>query len=134
MLIVTDREPQPEALEDLSFLPQAVLVLAEHRDLVKLLVISQAKRKGVEIDSSLLLRAYENILEKFNFNSRIGEWIKKMAENGYLLSYEGFIERTALACQFFINTIGTPLTLQETWEKLEAKESITVRSKERNNT
>jgi hypothetical protein len=116
ILIVTDREPYPDALEDLSYLPQVALIIVELRDLVKLLVISQAKKKGIEIDKNLLSRTYESIIEKIGLRSKLDQWIARMSEKGYLLSCEGFVDRTAQACRFFINTIGKSLTVRQSWE------------------
>jgi hypothetical protein len=115
-VILTDKNPNPEALEDINYIPQIVLVVVELRDLVKLLVVSLAKRRGVDIDSSLLLQAYKDLIDKFALKDRIEKWAVKMANAGYLLTCEGFVDRTAQSCRFFINTTGRPLNLKEIWE------------------
>jgi len=116
VLILTDRSPHPEALEELEILPQIVLTVVEHRDLVKLLVVSLAKRRGIEIDNMLLRRSYENLFEKFGLRKRITDWIERMMKKGYLLHFEGFVGDTAKACRFFINSIGKGLSLEECWK------------------
>jgi hypothetical protein len=116
-IILTDKNPHPEALEDIQYIPQVILIVVEHRDLIKLLVISLAKRKGIEIDSSLLLRAYKSLIDKFDLKDHIEKrWIEKMTKAGYLLTYEGFIDKTAQACKFFINSMGRPMSIEEIWE------------------
>jgi tetrahydromethanopterin S-methyltransferase subunit G len=116
-VILTDKNPQPEALEDVHHIPQVVLIVVEHRDLIKMLVIALAKIKGVEIDSSLLLGAYKSLIDKFALKDHIEKkWVEKMTEAGYLLACEGFVDKTAQACRFFINSVGRPLSIQESWE------------------
>ena len=115
-VILTDKNPQPEALEDVHYIPQVVLIVVEHRDLVKLLVIALAKIKGVEVDPSLLLRAYKSLIDKFALKDHIEKkWVEKMTKAGYLLTCEGFVDKTAQACRFFINSVGRPLSIEESW-------------------
>jgi|YelNatPaOPRAMG01_1025707.scaffolds.fasta_scaffold08326_8 hypothetical protein len=115
-IVLTDKNPHPEALEDIRYIPQAVLIIVEHRDLVKLLTISLAKIKGVEVDSSLLLRVYKDLIDKFALRNHLEKWVERMTSAGYLLTCEGFVDKTAQACRFFINSVGKPLSIQESWE------------------
>jgi hypothetical protein len=115
ILILTDSSPYPEVLEELEFLPQIVLVVAELRDLIKLLVISFAQKRGIDVDNSLLSRAYRMIFEKFGLKEQIEKWTERMAKMGYLLYFEGFSSDTVKACRFFINSIGKDLALDECW-------------------
>jgi hypothetical protein len=116
ILILTDSRPRPEVLEELEFLPQIVLVVVELRDLIKLLVISLAQRRGIDIDNSLLLRAYGMIFEKFGLKEQIEKWTERMAKKGYLLYFEGFSGDVVKACRFFINSIGENIALDECWK------------------
>jgi hypothetical protein len=116
VLILTDSTPHSEALEELEFLPQIILAVVELRDLIKLLVISFAQRRGISIDSTLLSRAYRMMFEKFGLREQIAKWMEKMARRGYLLNFEGFSGDTAKACRFFINSIGEDLPLDKCWE------------------
>jgi hypothetical protein len=116
-IILTDKTPHSELLERInSNIPQIVLVMVEHRDLVKLLTISLAIRRGVEIDSSLLSQTYKDLIDKFALKDHIEKWITKMANAGYLITCEGFLGRTAQACRFFINSTGRPMGIEEIWE------------------
>jgi hypothetical protein len=116
IVILTDKKPSQEVLEYIQNIPQIVLVGAEHRDLVKLLVISLAEIRGEEIDKSLLNRTYRGLIDKFDLKALIEKWIENMSTKGYLLTCEGFVDKTALACRFFINTLGKPMTIEESCE------------------
>jgi hypothetical protein len=115
-LILTDIATHPEALEELEFLPQIVLIVGELRDLIKLLVISFAQKRGISIDPTLLSRAYGMMFEKFGLREQIVKWLERMSRKGYLLHFEGFSGDTAKACRFFINSIGEDLGLDKCWE------------------
>jgi hypothetical protein len=117
VIILTDKTPRQEDLDYIEKnIPQIVVVNVEHRDLVKLLVISLAKSRGEEIDESLLNRAYKSLIDKFALRRRIERWIERMSREGYLLIFEGFVGETTLACRFFINTLGKPVTIKESCE------------------
>jgi len=115
-LILTDSSPHPDALDELEFLPQIILTVVELRDLIKLLVISFAQKRGISIDSALLSRAYGIMFEKFGLREQILNWLERMARRGYFLNFEGFSGDTAKASRFFINSIGEDLALDKCWE------------------
>ncbi|MEM2851504.1 MAG: hypothetical protein QXW18_06860 [Candidatus Bathyarchaeia archaeon] len=113
ILIVTDKSLDKEILVELQLWPQIVAVVAEHRDLVKLLVIALAENKGVDIDRTLLSRTYSNLFDKLGFSNQIENWMERMAAKGYLITFEAFVSETVKACRFFINTAGKYCSLEE---------------------
>jgi len=115
-ILLTDVNPKPEVLEELEFLPQIILVVTELRQLVRLLVISFARNRGIPIDSSLLQKAYSDIFDKLGLREQIIKWVERMRKQGYLLRFEGFVGDTVKACRFFINSMGKDLTLEKCWE------------------
>jgi len=117
VLIITDRSPSSEVLEELETLPQILITTIEQRDMVKLLVISLAKKRGEDIDKNLLQRAYTIMFEKFGLREQILKWLERMSEKGYILDFEGFVDRSVNACRFFINSLGKTLTLEDCWKQ-----------------
>jgi len=117
VLIVTDRSPSSDVLEELEALPQIIITTVEQRDIVKLLVISLAKKRGEDIDKNLLQRAYTIMFEKFGLREQMTRWLERMLEKGYILDFEGFVDRSVNACRFFINSIGKTLTLNDCWKQ-----------------
>lgn len=117
ILIITDRHPPSDVLEEIEALPQILITTVEQRDIAKLLVIALAKKRGEGIDGDLLQRAYSLMFEKFGLRGQLTKWFERMTEKGYVLDFEGFVERTVSACRFFINCIGKKLTLEECWSQ-----------------
>jgi len=117
VLIITDHSPSSEVLEELEALPQIIITTVEQRDIVKLLVISLAKKRGEDIDKNLLQRAYTIMFEKFGLREQIIKWLERMSEKGYILDFEGFVDRSVKACRFFINSLGKTLTLEDCWKQ-----------------
>jgi hypothetical protein len=117
VLILTDRGPSLDVRDELESLPQIIVTTVEQRDLVKLLVISLAKSRGEDIEENLLSRAYAIMFEKFGLREQMVKWLERMSEKGYVLDFEGFVDRTVSACRFFINSMGKPLTLEDCWNE-----------------
>lgn len=117
-LILTDHTPSFEVMEELESIPQIVLRVVEHRDLVKLFVISLAKQRGIDIDKNLLSRAYASMFEKIGLREGIMRWFEQMTKKGYLLNFEAFVDETVKACRFFINCSGEKyVSLEECFQQ-----------------
>jgi len=114
IIIITDKEPPKDILNLIEGYPQVVIIRVEHRDLIKLLTIGLAKRERVEIDDSLLLETYEDLVIKTGLRKAIEEeWEKKMSNRGYIITCRGFVDRLPQACKFFINTLGKKMGIDD---------------------
>jgi len=116
VLVVTDQTLSPEIQDELSLLPQVIVMIVDLRDLIKLLVISLAKRRDIPVDDDLLAKAYSTLYEKYKLANQLEQWFRGMLKEGFILSFEGFSRDVLNALRFFINTSGEELTLQEIWE------------------
>jgi len=103
-ILFLDFIPSADELEIIRSNSQFIHISLEQRDIIKLLVVSLAKKRNEDINNEKLMILFNNIVQNSDIIQKIQEWSLRMRYDGYIIDFGAFQGTYEQTLRFFINS------------------------------